>query len=36
MAVKINDYIAEQIKGYPNRFGAFALVLPPLVEREHS
>jgi hypothetical protein len=26
MAAKINDYIAEQIEGHPNRFGAFASV----------
>ena len=26
LAVEINDYIADQIKDYPDRFGAFACV----------
>lgn len=30
LAVEINDYISEQIKGYPDRFGAFAFVPHPI------
>jgi 2,3-dihydroxybenzoate decarboxylase len=27
LAVEVNDYLAEQIKGYEDRFGAFAFVI---------
>lgn len=31
LAVEINDYIAEQIKPFPERFGAFAYVSVPSI-----
>jgi 2,3-dihydroxybenzoate decarboxylase len=31
LAVEINDYIAEQIKDKPDRFGAFACVFQPIL-----